>query len=262
MNKPNFTVLHLFFVLIAIAGCMMFLSFCWPAVCKGMVNVGNICGMAGSVVLVIYGLCYKQVHVLARSLWQKTAGRILLIVLLLLLAVAVVLLAAAALAIFRAASSGQIPKDTPAVVLGCSVKGNRPSKILQERIDAAYEYLQEHPQAICILSGGKGHDEDISEAECMYRELVRAGIDAKRLYREAGSTNTQENLENSKKILESLDMSDDVAIISSEFHLYRARQWARALGYEDYGYPAHTDWKYRPMYFLREMIAVVYLWLF
>ena len=35
------------------------------------------------------------------------------------------------------------------VVLGCSVKGERPSRVLNERLCAAYEYLNRNPKAVC-----------------------------------------------------------------------------------------------------------------
>lgn len=260
LNKSNFAGGHLVFALFILIGGILFLWFCWPAVFKGIMNTGNLCGMLGSVALVFYGMRHKVVHQLIGNLWQGKAGRLCLLALLLCAAAVIVLMAAAACAILRAESK-HIPQDTPAVVLGCSVKGTVPSRILQERIDAAYAYMQEHPQAVCILSGGQGADEEISEAACMYRELTDAGADAGRLYQEAESTNTQENLENSKKILDKLGKPGTAVIISSEFHLYRGRWWAKALGYEDYGYAAHTDWKYLPTFFLREVIAVVHLWL-
>lgn len=256
----NFTGYNFFFVvLIALAG-IFFLWFLWPAVFKGMLNAGNVCGMLGCIMAVCYGIWHNAVHQVVLHLWQKKPARIGLILLAVLVAAAVVLMAAAAVSIVRA-SSASIPKDTPAVVLGCSVKGTRPSRVLSERIDAAYTYMQEHPQAVCVLSGGQGSGEDISEAECMYRELQAAGADVSRLYKEALSTNTQENLEYSKQILDQMGVSGAVTVISSEFHLYRGRRWAKKLGYQDYGYAADTDWKYLPTFFLREMIAVVHLWL-
>ena len=95
----------------------------------------------------------------------------------------------------------------------------------------------------------------------MYRELVKAGISKERLYQEATSVNTRQNLENSKRILDDLGTVEAVTIISSEFHLYRGRWWAEKLGYENYGYAAHTDWRYLPTLFLREVIAVVSIWM-
>lgn len=259
MDKTGFIGYHMISGCVFLAGAGLFVWFCWPAVFKGMLNAGNVCGMIASAVMMFYGACFHKVHLFLAVLWQKKPMRIILLLSAVLVFAGIGLMIAASVAILSA-SSKNIPENTPVVVLGCAVKGSRPSRVLQERIDAAYDYLQEHPGAVCVLSGGKGRGEDISEAECMYQELVRAGIDAGRLYREADSVNTKQNLENSKKILDELNM-EDVTVISSEFHLYRGRWWAEKLGCQNYGYAAHTDWKYLPTLFLREVIAVVHLWL-
>ena len=57
------------------------------------------------------------------------------------------------------------------VVLGCQVKGTKPSKALKYRLDTAKEYMQANPETIAVLSGGQGKMEEISEAECMRRYL-------------------------------------------------------------------------------------------
>lgn len=243
-----------------VIGALLFCWFCWPAVCKGMLNTGNICGMAIAAVTMFYGIFLRNIHLFFVELWQKKPVRPFLILVVVCICLGLILMLSASIAIWNA-SSRKIPKNTPAVVLGCAVKGTRPSRVLQERIDAAANYLQEHPKAVCVLSGGQGKGEEISEAECMYQELVRKGIDGSRLYLEAESVNTKTNLEFSKKILDRLEIYGPLTVISSEFHLYRGRFWAKKLGYEDYGYAARTDWKYLPTLFLREVIAVVYLWL-
>lgn len=242
------------------AGAVLFLWFCWPALFKGMINVGNTCGMLASTALMLYGIRHQRIHQLLTQLWQKKPMRVCFLLILVLAFVGIGLMIAAS-AVMIGAASKQIPENTPAVVLGCAVKGSRPSRILQERIDAAYAYLQENPQAVCILSGGQGKGEDISEAACMYRELIHAGIDADRLYQEDQSVNTRQNLEYSGSLLRNLETYEAVTVISSEFHLYRGRWWAKKQGFLSYGYAAHTDWKYLPTMFLREVIAVVHLWL-
>ena len=70
------------------------------------------------------------------------------------------------------------------VVLGAKVNRDGPSVSLWDRICAAYTYLDEHPNVTAVLSGGQGTDEPITEAECMYRELVNLGIDPQRLWME------------------------------------------------------------------------------
>ena len=67
------------------------------------------------------------------------------------------------------------------VVLGAGVRGDVPSLSLRNRIDAAYDYLTEHPDVTAILSGGQGEGENITEAQCMFDHLTAMGIDESRL---------------------------------------------------------------------------------
>lgn len=124
------------------------------------------------------------------------------------------------------------------IVLGAGVNGETPSLTLRTRIDAAAAYLEEHPDVPVVLSGGQGPGETITEAECMRRALVRRGVDESRLYPEERSTSTQENLRYSRAILEELgvDPAQRVAIVTSDFHLCRARlMW----GGDTAAVPAH-----------------------
>ena len=124
------------------------------------------------------------------------------------------------------------------IVLGAGVNGETPSPTLRTRIDAAAAYLEEHPDVPVVLSGGQGPGEAITEAECMRRALVRRGVDESRLYPEERSTSTQENLRYSRAILEELgvDPAQRVAIVTSDFHLCRARlMW----GGDTAAVPAH-----------------------
>lgn len=124
------------------------------------------------------------------------------------------------------------------IVLGAGVNGETPSLTLRTRIDAAAAYLEEHPDVPVVLSGGQGPGEAITEAECMRRALVRRGVDESRLYPEERSTSTQENLRYSRAILEELgvDPARRIAIVTSDFHLCRARlMW----GGDTAAVPAH-----------------------
>ena len=102
------------------------------------------------------------------------------------------------------AANRKPPKNATLIVLGCRVYGERASLSMVERLEAAYEYLQENPQAVCVLSGGMGSGENITEAECMYRYLVDKGITSRRLYKEEESTSTIENLKFSLELINEL----------------------------------------------------------
>ena len=106
------------------------------------------------------------------------------------------------------------------IVLGAKVNRNSvPSKPLYWRIDAAEEYLNENPDTVAILSGGQGSDEPISEAQCMYNELTKRGIEPSRLILEDKSTDTNENIRNSLKLMPE---DAEFGVLSNNFHVYRA----------------------------------------
>jgi len=147
------------------------------------------------------------------------------------------------------------PESGWLIVLGCQVNGTEPSLMLRQRLDAAAEYLNEYPDAMCVVTGGKGDRENISEAQCMYNYLTAAGIAPERVVMEDKATSTVENLRNTLALLG--ETPERVTILSSEFHLYRAGRMAQDLGIEASLVPAGTD--NLPLfinYFLRDIFAL------
>ena len=145
------------------------------------------------------------------------------------------------------------------VVLGAKVNADGPSVSLMDRICAAYEYAESHPDTILVLSGGQGTDEPITEAECMYRELVGLGVDPLRLRMEDYATSTWENLNFSLEFIEHETGSrpTKIGVLSSEYHLFRASLFAKACGVEFVGIPARTSrWGQRINHFMREVAGV------
>lgn len=153
-------------------------------------------------------------------------------------------------------------EETTVVVLGCRVKNKKPSLALKERLDKTYQYLNENPKLQCILSGGQGANEEISEAKCMYQYLVSKGIDPHRLYQEDKSTSTRENILFSYQLIKKENLSKAITIITNEFHEYRAQTIARRLNIKSYAISAHTAWWLFPTYFVREIFGIVYEFIF
>ena len=193
---------------------------------------------SGYLSLCLAGLCLVF---LAVGRWAESSrtGGIVRRVLLILLAAGLLLFAAVEGLLLSKGhqENDALPADA-VLVLGAGVNGETPSLILRSRINRAADYLRAHPETPAILSGGQGAGEEISEAECMRRALVRRGVDESRLYPEERSTSTQENLRYSRAILEELgvDPAQRVAIVTSDFHLCRARlMW----GGDTAAVPAH-----------------------
>ena len=123
------------------------------------------------------------------------------------------------------------------IVLGAGVNGSTPSLSMCNRLDAALAYLGANPDALAVVSGGQGEGEDITEAKAMADYLTAHGIDSARIVQEDQSRTTRENLENSFAILRArgYDPANGVGIVTSEYHLYRAKRMVRALGAEPVG---------------------------
>lgn len=180
-------------------------------------------------------------------------------VLLIILAVGVVAAGITGAFILRSAHPSGNPSCRYIIVLGAGVNGTEPSRSLSERLQAAYDYLSANPESVAVLTGGQGKGEDITEAACMYRELTELGISPHRLYLEERSTSTIENLRYSLDLLEEeLGFHPGkVGIVSSEYHLRRAKLFAKSLGVVAEGIPAKTTLlPLRLNYYLREIAAV------
>lgn len=117
------------------------------------------------------------------------------------------------------------------VVLGAQIKANGPSKALQYRLDEAIIYLNENGESKVIVSGGQGPDEHISEAQGMYDYLVEKGIDSERIIMEDKSRNTFQNLTFSAEFFDK--EKDSVAVVSNNFHVFRAVKIAKKAGYKE-----------------------------
>lgn len=167
---------------------------------------------------------------------------------------------------FLILSNAQTDRDAKRsylIVLGASVQGDVPSLSLQHRLEGALDYLEQVPESIAVVSGGQGPGENISEAQCMHDWLVSHGIAEERILMEDRSTSTLENLKFSWDIIRSRGgKPDDIAVVSSGYHLYRAKTMARSLGLSvagirgNPGYPIYTVGMY-----IREAFGMTHLWI-
>lgn len=97
----------------------------------------------------------------------------------------------------------------------------------------------------------------MSEADCMFRELTARGVAPDRLYREAQSSSTRENLTNSMELIRQAGLQGPVAIVSNNFHIYRALRMAGDLGFSAEGLAARSQPASLPFSVFREAMALV-----
>ncbi|MBQ8208916.1 MAG: YdcF family protein [Clostridia bacterium] len=136
----------------------------------------------------------------------------------------------------------ELPENTVVVTLGAKVEASgQPGKVLKRRLDTTYKMLSERGDLICVVSGGQGSDEPISEAQCMKDYLVSRGIAPERIIMEDEAHNTIENIENTLALLEEKGGYGGFAVVTTNFHLPRAKYLSSRLGVDmdkAYFYPA------------------------
>lgn len=211
-------------------------------------NLGNIMTLLLGILLLAVSAMWEKLKSICPK-WLKAAF---------FTALAIVLVFSSFL-YFYGKSDNVTYQEDAIIVLGAGLRGARPSSTLRGRLNAAFEYHKENPDALIVVSGGQGHDEDITEALAMEMYLVNLGVPKDRIIKEEASTSTYENFVFSKKILdERLGENLRIAYISNDYHVFRAGKIARDAGFENTTH-AHSDtiWHSVLPGVLRECIGVM-----
>jgi uncharacterized SAM-binding protein YcdF (DUF218 family) len=168
----------------------------------------------------------------------------------------------------RIAGLGQTPASVPRVaaivVLGSGTEDGKPRPALAMRLDTAAQLAALQPQAALAVSGGVDFGQDESEGAIMARYLAETyGLDPRTMVVEERSTSTVLNLEWTGPMLQArgVDLAQPIAIVSSDFHLWRALHIAKSQGFgQPIGVAAPTPLLTRFNVWLREYFAVASSW--
>lgn len=135
--------------------------------------------------------------------------------------------------------------------------GDQLSKLLRDRLDKAITVYRRDPTPPRIIpSGGKGADETVPEAEAMKQYLIGQGIPESDILPENASKTTLENLRFSKQILDGLEGRKYTALVTSNYHVYRALRYCRKIGLNCTGIGSRVAFYYWPSAMIREFIAI------
>ena len=151
-----------------------------------------------------------------------------------LLVLSLLLLAVVEVPIIMAGHTAKpVPSDA-IIVLGAKLIGREPSTILRLRLEEALRLYEAKYASAIIVSGGKGWDEDISEAVAMKTFLISRGVPEASVYIEEQSKNTFQNLAFSQTIMREKSLSSAI-IVSNASHIRRALALANQLGMQATG---------------------------
>ena len=149
------------------------------------------------------------------------------------------------------------------IVLGCAIrKDGTPTPLLRGRLDRALAFAREQEKTtgkapVFVLSGGQGPDEVISEAACMARYLSEQGVGEERMILEDQSTDTEENMGNSKALIFARDPGAKVAFSTTNYHVFRSGLKARRVKMRALGMGAKTKWYFWPNAAVREFVGLL-----
>jgi uncharacterized SAM-binding protein YcdF (DUF218 family) len=149
------------------------------------------------------------------------------------------------------------------VVLGSGLlDGGQVPPLLASRLDRGHEVFRalaaRGSDPVLIVSGGKGGDEQVSEADAMAGYLAARDFPMDRIEREDQSANTEQNLANSEAIMDRLRPGGTCVIVTSNYHVFRTAMIARRIGVRGQVTGARTAGYYWPSATLREFAAVFF----
>ena len=145
------------------------------------------------------------------------------------------------------------------IVLGARLYGDIPSPTLKFRLNSALDYLEDYSDPKVIVTGGQGSGESITEALAMKTYLENKGVNSHQIILEDKSTSTFENLNNSIDKINELTSNKDIKIliVSSDYHLFRAKMIARQFDLTIYTKGAKVPPSVLYKAYIREYFAVI-----
>ena len=149
------------------------------------------------------------------------------------------------------------------IIPGCAIsRSGGLLPLLKGRTNRALRFAWDQEIAtgkkvLYIPSGGRGHDEIMSEGSAMELYLLSHGAEEEEIRVEKQSANTYENMLFSKSIIDREKPDARVAFATTNYHILRSGILARRVGLNAEGIASCTKWYFRPNGFLREYIAIL-----
>ncbi|MGR8831408.1 YdcF family protein [Leuconostoc citreum] len=148
------------------------------------------------------------------------------------------------------------------IVLGSGlINGKVVSNLLASRILIAKKFkeqqlLKTNKNLFLIMTGGKGSDEEVSEADAMKDYALSLGVAKEDILTETFAENTYQNMLYSKELLiqHKIDVNKGL-FATNDYHVFRAGIYARKVGLQIDGLGSKTRKYFLPNALIREYIA-------
>ena len=146
------------------------------------------------------------------------------------------------------------------IVLGAGTNGTTPNAVFRERLHHAVTLYEAGLSDTILLTGGYSPGNARSDAAIAGLWLESQGIPAEAILLEEKSTITQENLQFSKEIMDSHDLSTSI-LVSDPLHMKRSMMMAKDYEIEAVSSPTPTTryqtWRSKLPFLARETFFYV-----
>ena len=137
------------------------------------------------------------------------------------------------------------------IVLGAGIWGDKPSPMLQDRLDQAIELYNAGVSDKIIMSGDHGQEE-YDEVNIMKSYAIEKGIPSEAIFMDHAGFSSYETIYRAKEIFE----AKRVLVVTQKYHLYRTLYIANQFDLEAYGVGADPRKYVGALYReLREILA-------
>ena len=116
------------------------------------------------------------------------------------------------------------------IILGAGIWGDKPSPMLEDRLQEGIKLYQNGISDKIIMSGDHGRKE-YDEVNIMKNYAIEKGIPSENIFMDHAGFSTYESIYRAKDIFQ----AKKVVIVTQKYHLYRALYIANRLGLEAYG---------------------------
>ena len=116
------------------------------------------------------------------------------------------------------------------LILGAQVMGDKPSGMLEDRLQQGLELYREGVANKILVSGDHGRT-DYDEVRVMKDYLIENGVPSENIFMDHAGFSTYDSMYRAKNIFK----VEKLVVVTQEYHLYRAIYSANKLGMDAYG---------------------------
>ncbi|MBS5806706.1 MAG: YdcF family protein [Firmicutes bacterium] len=116
------------------------------------------------------------------------------------------------------------------LVFGAGLRNGKPSPVLKDRLDTAYELYEDGYSKKIIVSGDHGK-KYYDEVNVMKNYLLDKGVESNDIFMDHAGFSTYDSVYRAKEIF----LTNNIIIVTQQFHLYRSLYIANKLGLDAIG---------------------------